>query len=123
LLLTAQSSPKHSHWHSRSERGIYAGLGGQGSRATEKIWLGCRDHRLQGGTQLVQALVGGSLDFAVMGGAYLTGAVRGADLVMVATHIDKFPLFADRQASDQRAKTSGERGWRSAASAPATMRV
>jgi NitT/TauT family transport system substrate-binding protein len=46
---------------------------------------------MQGGTQLVQALVGGSLDFAVMGGAYLTGAVRGADLVMVATHMDKFP--------------------------------
>jgi len=46
---------------------------------------------MQGGTQLVQALVSGSLDFAVMGGAYLTGAVRGADLVMVATHIDRFP--------------------------------
>jgi NitT/TauT family transport system substrate-binding protein len=46
---------------------------------------------MQGGTQLVQALVGGSLDFAVMGGAYLTGAVRGADLVMVATHMDRFP--------------------------------
>ena len=46
---------------------------------------------MQGGTQLVQALVGASLDFAVMGGAYLTGAVRGADLVMVATHMDRFP--------------------------------
>jgi NitT/TauT family transport system substrate-binding protein len=46
---------------------------------------------MQGGTQLVQALVSGSLDFAVMGGAYLTGAVRGADLVMVATHMDRFP--------------------------------
>jgi len=46
---------------------------------------------MQGGTQLVQALVGGSLDFAVMGGAYLSGAVRGADLVMVATHMDRFP--------------------------------
>lgn len=46
---------------------------------------------MQGGTQLVQAMVGGSLDFSVMGGAYLTGAVKGADLVMVATHMDKFP--------------------------------
>src|SRR5262249_34438258 len=46
---------------------------------------------MQGGTQLVQAMIGGSLDFAVMGGAYLTGAVKGADLVMVATHINKFP--------------------------------
>lgn len=45
----------------------------------------------QGGTQLVQALMGGSLDFAVMGGAYLTAAVQGADLVMVATHMDRFP--------------------------------
>jgi NitT/TauT family transport system substrate-binding protein len=26
-----------------------------------------------------------------MGGAYLTAAVRGADLVMIATHMDKFP--------------------------------
>src|SRR5499426_4849247 len=46
---------------------------------------------MQGGTQLVQAMIGGSLDFAVMGGAYLTGTVKGADLVMVATHMDKFP--------------------------------
>lgn len=46
---------------------------------------------MQGGTQLVQAMVGGSIDFSVMGGAYLTGAMRGADLVMVATHMDKFP--------------------------------
>ena len=46
---------------------------------------------MQGGTQLVQAMVGGNIDFAVMGGAYLTGAVRGADLVMIATHMDRFP--------------------------------
>ena len=46
---------------------------------------------MQGGTQLVQALMGGSLDFAVTGRAYLTGAVQGADLVMVATHMDRFP--------------------------------
>jgi NitT/TauT family transport system substrate-binding protein len=46
---------------------------------------------MQGGTQLVQAMVGGSIDFAVMGGAFLTGALKGADLVMVATHMDKFP--------------------------------
>ena len=46
---------------------------------------------MQGGTQLVQAMVGSSIDFAVMGGAFLTGAVKGADLVMVATHMDKFP--------------------------------
>jgi NitT/TauT family transport system substrate-binding protein len=46
---------------------------------------------MQGGTQLVQAMVAGSIDFSVMGGAYLTGAVKGADLVMIATHMDKFP--------------------------------
>jgi NitT/TauT family transport system substrate-binding protein len=46
---------------------------------------------MQGGTQLVQAMIGGSIDFAVMGGAFLTGAVKGAPLVMVATHMDKFP--------------------------------
>jgi NitT/TauT family transport system substrate-binding protein len=46
---------------------------------------------MQGGTQLVPAMVSGSIDFAVMGGAYLTGAVKGIDLVMVAMHMDKFP--------------------------------
>jgi NitT/TauT family transport system substrate-binding protein len=46
---------------------------------------------MQGGTQLVQAMIGNSIDFSVMGGAYLTGAMKGADLVMVATHMDKFP--------------------------------
>jgi len=46
---------------------------------------------MQGGTQLIPAMVAGSIDFAVMGGAYLTGAVKGLDLVMVATHMDKFP--------------------------------
>jgi NitT/TauT family transport system substrate-binding protein len=46
---------------------------------------------MQGGTQVVQALIGGSLDFAVMGGAFLGGAVKGSDLVMVATHMDRFP--------------------------------
>ena len=46
---------------------------------------------MQGGTQLAQAIIGGSIPIAVMGGAYLTAAVRGADLVMIATHMDKFP--------------------------------
>lgn len=46
---------------------------------------------MQGGSQVVQALLGGSLDFAVMGGAFLGAAVKGADLVMVATHMDRFP--------------------------------
>jgi NitT/TauT family transport system substrate-binding protein len=46
---------------------------------------------MQGGTQVVQALIGGSLDFAVMGGAFLGAAVKGAPLVMVATHMDRFP--------------------------------
>lgn len=59
---------------------------------------------MQGGTQLVQALVGGSLDFAVMGGAYLSGAVRGADLVMVATHMDKFPYSLIVKPSIKRAE-------------------
>jgi ABC-type nitrate/sulfonate/bicarbonate transport system substrate-binding protein len=46
---------------------------------------------MQGGTQLAQAIIGGSVPFGVMGGAYLTAAVRGADLIMIATHMDKFP--------------------------------
>jgi NitT/TauT family transport system substrate-binding protein len=46
---------------------------------------------MQGGTQLAQAIIGGSIPVGVMGGAYLTAAVRGADLVMIATHMDKFP--------------------------------
>jgi NitT/TauT family transport system substrate-binding protein len=46
---------------------------------------------MQGGTQLAQAVIGASIPIAVMGGGYLTAAVRGADLVMIATHMDKFP--------------------------------
>lgn len=46
---------------------------------------------MQGGTQLAQAIIAGSIPIAVMGGAYLTAAVRGADLVMIATHMDKLP--------------------------------
>ena len=46
---------------------------------------------MQGGTQLAQAIIGGTIPIGVMGGAYLTAAVRGADLVMIATHMDKFP--------------------------------
>lgn len=46
---------------------------------------------MQGGTQLAQAIIGGTIPVGVMGGAYLTAAVRGADLVMIATHMDKFP--------------------------------
>ena len=30
---------------------------------------------MQGGTQLIPAMVAGSIDFSVMGGAYLSGAV------------------------------------------------
>jgi NitT/TauT family transport system substrate-binding protein len=59
---------------------------------------------MQGGTQLVQAMIGGSLDFAVMGGAYLTGAMKGADLVMVATHMDKFPYSLIVKPSIKRAE-------------------
>jgi NitT/TauT family transport system substrate-binding protein len=59
---------------------------------------------MQGGTQLVQAMVGGSIDFSVMGGAYLTGAVKGADLVMIATHMDKFPYSLIVKPSIRRAE-------------------
>ena len=45
----------------------------------------------QGGTQLAQTIISGTVPVGVMGGAYLTAAVRGADLVMIATHMDKFP--------------------------------
>lgn len=46
---------------------------------------------MQGGTQLAQVVIAGSIPIAVMGGAYLSAAVRGADLVMIATHMDKLP--------------------------------
>lgn len=59
---------------------------------------------MQGGTQLVQAMIGNSLDFSVMGGAYLTGAMKGADLVMVATHMDKFPYSLIVKPSIKRAE-------------------
>jgi NitT/TauT family transport system substrate-binding protein len=59
---------------------------------------------MQGGTQLVQAMIGGSIDFSVMGGAYLTGAMKGADLVMVATHMDKFPYSLIVKPSIKRAE-------------------
>lgn len=59
---------------------------------------------MQGGTQLVQAMVGGSIDFSVMGGAFLTGAVKGADLVMVVTHMDKFPYSLVVKPSIKRAE-------------------
>ena len=59
---------------------------------------------MQGGTQLVQAMIGNSIDFSVMGGAYLTGAMKGADLVMVATHMDKFPYSLIVKPSIKRAE-------------------
>jgi NitT/TauT family transport system substrate-binding protein len=63
-----------------NERGIFKKYGFE----TEVI-------AMQGGTQLAQAIIGGTIPIGVMGGAYLTAAVRGADLVMIATHMDKFP--------------------------------
>ena len=63
-----------------SERGIFKKYGFE----SEVI-------AMQGGTQLAQAIIGGTIPIGVMGGAYLTAAVRGADLVMIATHMDKFP--------------------------------
>ena len=45
---------------------------------------------IQAGTIAVQALLGGSIEFAGLGQAYLRGAVRGADMVMVATYMDRF---------------------------------
>ena len=59
---------------------------------------------MQGDTQLVQAMIGNSIDFSVMGGAYLTGAMKGADLVMVATHMDKFPYSLIVKPSIKRAE-------------------
>jgi len=70
-------------------------------RLFKKYGLDVEIIAMQGGTQLVQAMMGGSLDFAVMGGAYLTGAVKGVDLVMVATTHGQVSLFVDRQAVDQ----------------------
>ena len=46
---------------------------------------------IQAGTIAVQALLGGSTEFAGLGQAYLRGAVRGGDMVMVATYMDHFP--------------------------------
>jgi NitT/TauT family transport system substrate-binding protein len=59
---------------------------------------------MQGGTQLVQAMIVNSIDYSVMGGAYLTGAMKGADLVMVATHMDKFPYSLIVKPSIKRAE-------------------
>lgn len=46
---------------------------------------------IQGGTLAVQALLAGSIPFAGLGQAYLRGAVKGADMVMVMTYMDRFP--------------------------------
>jgi NitT/TauT family transport system substrate-binding protein len=47
--------------------------------------------RIQAASLVVQALLGGSIDFAVVGQAYIRAAAQGADVVMVATHVNKFP--------------------------------
>lgn len=47
--------------------------------------------RIQAAGLVVQALLGGSIDFAVVGQAYIRAAAQGADVVMVATHVNRFP--------------------------------
>lgn len=57
----------------------------------KKYGLDAEIIRIQGATLVVQALLGGSLDFAVVGQAYIRAAAQGADVVMPATHVNRFP--------------------------------
>jgi NitT/TauT family transport system substrate-binding protein len=47
--------------------------------------------RIQAASLVVQSLLGGSLDFAIVGQAFIRAAAQGADVVMVATHVNRFP--------------------------------
>jgi NitT/TauT family transport system substrate-binding protein len=44
-----------------------------------------------GATIVVQALLGGSIDFAIVGQALVRAAAQGADLVMIANYMNRFP--------------------------------
>jgi NitT/TauT family transport system substrate-binding protein len=46
---------------------------------------------ITGATIVVQALLGGSIDFAIVGQALVRAAAQGADLVMVASYMNRFP--------------------------------
>jgi NitT/TauT family transport system substrate-binding protein len=44
-----------------------------------------------GATQVVQILLGGSVDFAIVGGASIRAAAQGADIVWIASYINHIP--------------------------------
>lgn len=46
---------------------------------------------ITGATIVVQALLGGDIDFAIVGQALVRAAAQGADLVMVASYMNRFP--------------------------------
>src|SRR3989338_6944353 len=46
---------------------------------------------ITGATIVVQALLGGNIDFALVGQALGRAAAQGADLVMVASYMNRFP--------------------------------
>lgn len=52
-----------------------------------------------GGTVLTQALLAGGIPLAGIGGAFLQGAMQGADLVMLAAHMNYFPYRLIGQSS------------------------
>jgi ABC-type nitrate/sulfonate/bicarbonate transport system substrate-binding protein len=47
--------------------------------------------RIPAASLVVQSLLGGSLDFAIVGQAYIRAAAQGADVVMVSTYVNRFP--------------------------------
>ncbi len=47
---------------------------------------------IQGATLVVQALLGGSIDFAIVGQAFIRAAAQGADVVMISTYVNRFPF-------------------------------
>jgi NitT/TauT family transport system substrate-binding protein len=46
---------------------------------------------ITGATIVVQALLGGNIDFAIVGQALVRAAAQGADLTMIASYMNRFP--------------------------------
>ena len=47
--------------------------------------------RIPAASLVVQSLLGSSIDFAIVGQAYIRAAAQGADVVMVSTYVNRFP--------------------------------
>jgi ABC-type nitrate/sulfonate/bicarbonate transport system substrate-binding protein len=62
---------------------------------------------LRGGVQMAQALLSDSLQFAQMAGSVLVRSVQsGADLVMIASYVDRISYFWSRDRRSIRLRTS-----------------